>query len=57
MRALVIEDDPHLRGQVTQAMYADEGFADVRITLVTPHSAPISRAVHIFHEAIPPCAP
>ena len=26
MRALVIEDDPHLRGQVTQ-MFADEGFA------------------------------
>ena len=26
MRALVIEDDPHLRGQVTQ-IFADEGFA------------------------------
>ncbi|TDU32086.1 two-component system response regulator PhoP [Panacagrimonas perspica] len=26
MRALVIEDDPHLRGQVTQ-MFSDEGFA------------------------------
>ncbi len=26
MRALVIEDDPHLRGQVTQ-MFVDEGFA------------------------------
>jgi two-component system response regulator PhoP len=26
MRALVIEDDPHLRGQVSQ-MFADEGFA------------------------------
>lgn len=27
MRALVIEDDPHLRGKVTQAMFAGEGFA------------------------------